>query len=167
MGRSSCGSYTEIRVDDRSSNVSFPSVTTALPNRHIVGQGSVSSAQPMRRTHMSGSGGFHSSWDGQPPFDPQRSFEQVGATSYFPTYDVRATEHSHTGSVQQYVQRRIETEGLDFFQTYSKDERDLTSNLMDVPFTQTPFARVANANLRSHEAIRSGVSHGNVVVSWS
>ena len=92
------GSYTEIRVDDRLSNVSFPTASTTLPNRHIVEQmGTVSSTQPMTRTHMCGRGGFRSSWDGQPPFDPERFFGQVRTTSYLTTYDTRTTEHSHTG----------------------------------------------------------------------
>jgi hypothetical protein len=73
------GSYTEIRVDGRPSNISFPEASTALPNRRVVGQMEASSsAQPIPRAHMRGHGGHRSSWDGQPPLDPQRSFGQVG-----------------------------------------------------------------------------------------
>ena len=72
------GSYTEIHVDDSPSNVLCPETSTDLPNRHVVGQlGATSSAQPIPRTHMCGRGGHRSSWDGQPPFDPQRFFGQV------------------------------------------------------------------------------------------
>ena len=172
------GSYTEMRVDGRPSNVSFPAASTALPNRRVVGQmGAASSAQPIPRAHMRGRGGHRSSWDGQPPFDLQRSFGQVGAPSYLPTYEVRAAERSRHGprptmreqsaapmdvavdqnatlfaklsQAQRYVQQRIEAEGLAFLQVYSKDERHLTTKLMGAPFSQAPFARGANANLRT------------------
>jgi hypothetical protein len=160
------------------SNASFPPASTALPNRRIVGPiGAATSVQPVTRTHMCGRGGFRSSWDSQPPFDPHRLFGQVGATSYLPTYDVRPAERSRTvprsaareqsaapidvvvdqnatlfaklSQAQQYVQQRIETEGLAFLQVYSKDEKHLTVKLMGAPFAQTPCTSGANVNLRT------------------
>ena len=126
---------------------------------------------------MRGRGGHRSSWDGQPQFDSQRSFGQVGAPSYLPTYEVRAAERSRHGprptmreqsaapmdvvvdqnatlfvkisQTQRYFQQRIESEGLSFFQVYSKDERHLTTKLNGAPFSQTPFTRDVNANLRT------------------
>ena len=172
------GSYTEIRVDDRPNNVSFAGASTPLPNRHVVGQlGTTSSAQPIPRSHRRGRGGYRSSWDSQLPFDPQRFFGQVGAPSYLPTYESRTDERSRNGPCsetreqsvapiyvtvdqnvtlfakrsqsQRYVHQWIEDGGLSFVQVYSKDERHLNTKLMVVSFSETPFARGANANLRT------------------
>ena len=124
--------------------------------------GAVSRAEPVPRPHMRPRGGYHGlAWDSQHHFDPQRLYGQVGATSYLPTYEMRANERSHTGSytsrsaareqsaapmdvaadqnatlfarlsqAQQRVQQGIDTGGAAFLQTYSKDERHLTSKLM-------------------------------------
>jgi len=142
-----------------------------------VGQLGVASSAPTPRAYMRGRGGFRPSWDGQPPFDSRRSSGQGGAPSYLPTYETRAQERSRAGpryaareqsaapidvavdqnatlfaklhQAQQYVQQRIENEGLAFLQVYSKDEKHLTSKLMGAQFSQAPFQRGANANLRT------------------
>jgi hypothetical protein len=44
--------------------------------------------------------------------------------------DQNATLFAKLHQAQQYVQQRIETEGLAFLQVYSKDEKHLTSKLM-------------------------------------
>ncbi len=114
-------------------------------------------------------------WDGQPPFDSRRPSGQGGTPIYLPTYESRAQERSRARpryteweqsaapidvavdqnttlfakfhQAQQYVQQRIENEGLVFLQVYCKDEKHLTSKLMDAQFSQTPFHRSTNANL--------------------
>ena len=173
------GSYTEMRVDGRPSNVSFPAASAALPTRRIVGQLGAASSAPTPRAYMRGRGGFRSAWDGQPPFDPRRTSGQGGAPTYLPTYDARAQERPrHTpgprytmreqsaapidvavdqnatlfaklSQAQQYVQQRIDHEGNAFLQAYSKDEKHLTPKLMGAQFSQAPFQRGANANLRT------------------
>jgi hypothetical protein len=173
------GSYTEMRVDGRPSNVSFPAASAALPTRRLVGQLGAASSAPTPRAYMRGRGGFRSSWDGQPPFDPRRTSGQGGAPTYLPTYDARAQERPrHTpgprytmreqsaapidvavdqnatlfaklSQAQQYVQQRIDHEGNAFLQAYSKDEKHLTPKLMGAQFSQAPFQRGANANLRT------------------
>ena len=57
------GSYTEMRVDGRPSNVSFPAASAALPTRRIVGQLGAASSAPTPRAYIRGRGGFRSSWD--------------------------------------------------------------------------------------------------------
>jgi hypothetical protein len=48
------GSYTEMRVDVRQNNVSFPTASTTLPARHSVGQLGVTSSAPTSRAYMRG-----------------------------------------------------------------------------------------------------------------
>ena len=173
------GSYTEMRVDGRPSNVLFPATSAALPTRRIVSQLGAASTAPTPRAYMRGRGGFRHSWDSQPPYDPRRTSGHGGAPTYLPTYEAHAQERprSTTGSrytmreqsaapidvavdqnatlfaklsqAQQYVHHRIETEGLAFLQAYCKDERHLSPKLMGTQFSQAPFQRGANANLRT------------------
>jgi hypothetical protein len=51
--------------------------------------------------------------------------------------DQNATLFAKLHQAQQYVQQRIETEGLSFLQVYSKDEKHLTSKLMVAQFSQS------------------------------
>jgi hypothetical protein len=134
------GSYTEIRVDVRQNNVSFPTASTALPTRHSVGQLGAASSASTPRAYMRERGWFRPSWDGQPPFDSRRPSGHGGAPSYLPTYESHDQEHSRAGprytvreqsvvpidvsvyqnatlfaklhQAQQYVEQRIETEDL-------------------------------------------------------
>ena len=48
------GAYTEMRVDGRPSNVSFPATSAALPARRIMGQMGAASSAPTPREYMRG-----------------------------------------------------------------------------------------------------------------
>ena len=63
--------------------------------------------------------------------------------------DQNATLFARFSQAQQRMQKGIDTGGAAFLQVYSKDERHLTFKLMGPSFAQAPFARGANANLRT------------------
>ena len=137
------GAYTDTRVDDRLSNVSF-AASEALRNRCIVGQmGTVSRSEPVPRPHMCPWGGYHGlAWDGQQHhFDPQRVYGQGGAPSYLPTYEMRGHERSRTGS---YTSRSA--------------AREQSVAPMDVTADQnaTLFARFSQAQQRVQQGLTLG-----------
>ncbi len=80
---------------------------------------------------------------------PRYTTREQSAAPIDVAVDQNATLFAKLSQAQQYVQQRIDAEGIAFLQAYCKDEKHLIPKLMGAQFSQAPFQLGANASLRT------------------